>query len=136
MILIGISAGKVLIGVLLISITLLILVIAYRKYLAHLGKGVPQQGNYCVLYSLEKDPAHGELEFYFTTEIPRQVIFEILSEDASLLETIADAEFGTGGHILRYDSRKLANGTYFYQLRTDNQKTMKKFAVSNPSVHA
>jgi len=129
--LIGISVARVLMGVLLVSITVLILVIAYRKYLVHLGKGVPQQQHYCVLYSLEKDPAHGELEFYFTTEVARKVTFEILSEAGELLETITDAEFGTGGHILRYDSKKLANGIYFYRLRTENQQTMKKLVVAN-----
>ena len=115
----------------LVSITIIIAFLAYRKVLNNMKKGGMNLEKYCVLYSLEKNQQTGELEFYFTNEEPKHVTFEILSENNEVLETLADQEYKAGGHIVRYDSTRLSNGTYFYQLRTDNQKTAKKMIVQN-----
>lgn len=131
MILMTYSISKLLIGILLTSITLLILVIAYKKLLAYFGKGNPKKEDYCVLYSLEGDVASGEIEIYFTTEIPKSVTIELLNEDFSLNKEITQRDVTQGGHIVRFDSRVLENGHYYYCLRTDNQKTMKKMRVEN-----
>jgi flagellar hook assembly protein FlgD len=80
---------------------------------------------------LERNEQTGELEFYFTNEEAKHVTFEILSENNEVLETLADKEYKAGGHIVRYDSTRLENGVYFYQLRTDNQKTAKKMIIQN-----
>lgn len=131
MILMTYSISKVLIGILLTSITLLILVIAYKKLLAYFGKGNPKKEDYCVLYSLEGDVASGELEIYFTTETPKSVTIDLLNEDFSFNREITRRDVSQGGHIVRFDSTVLANGYYYYCLRTENQKTMKKMLVEN-----
>lgn len=131
MILMTYSISKVLIGILLASITLLIIVIAYKKLLAYLGKGNPNKADYCVLYKIEGDVATGEIEIYFTTETPKAIFVEILNEDMTLNQEIARREVTKGGHIVRFDSTKLANGYYYYCLQTENQKTMKKMYVKN-----
>ena len=131
MILIGLSFAKVALGVLYTSITIIIVYILYKKLLAYLNKDVPEKALYCELNSLEKDPASGELEFYFTSEATRNIVFEILDENHAPLEIVTEKEYAPGQHIVRYDSRKLPNGAYFYQLRTDNQQTMKKMVVLN-----
>ena len=131
MILMGFSISKVLIGILCVSLALILIYIGYKKLLAYLGKGTPSPNDYCVLYSLEIEPAKGELEFYFTSAVPRSVKIEILSDDLSLNTVIIEKEFSDGGHIIRFDSNTLPNGNYFYCLRTDNQKTMKKMLVQN-----
>jgi hypothetical protein len=114
-----------------VSLALILIYIAYKKLLAYLGKGTPSPNDYCVLYSLEIEPAKGELEFYFTSAVPRSVKIEILNDDLSLNTLIIEKEFSDGGHIIRFDSNTLPNGNYFYCLRTDNQKTMKKMRVQN-----
>ncbi len=127
----GYSISKILIGILCVSLALILIYIAYKKLLAYLGKGTPSPNDYCVLYSLEIEPAKGELEFYFTSAVPRSVKIEILNDDLSLNTVIIEKEFSDGGHIIRFDSNTLPNGNYFYCLRTDNQKTMKKMLVQN-----
>lgn len=132
MILMTYSFGKVAVGILFVSLGLLVLVISYRKLLAYLGKGNPVKEDYCVLYSLDNPTAKGEVELYFTTESKRAVVLELLNKDLGFIEVIREGEFGKGGHIVRFDTTKLSNGEYYYCLRTDNQKTMKKMMVTNP----
>ena len=131
MILMTYSYSKVIIGVLFVSLILLLLAIAYKKFLAYLGKGRIIQEDYCVLYSLEEESAKGEIEIYFTTETSRNAIIELLNEDFSLNTVIKEGEFSEGGHIVRFDTTPLKDGIYFYVLRTDNQKTMKRIQVKN-----
>ena len=131
MILIGFSIEKVLLGVLFVSLALLVLIIAYRKLLAYLGKGSPAPKDYCVLYSIEQDPVVGEVELYFTTTFEKTVKIELLNQDLSVLKILKEGSFTSGGHIVRFDSKEFPNGNYFYRLVTDNQKTFKKMTVSN-----
>lgn len=125
------SFTKISLGVLYTSITIIILYILYRRLLAYMNRGALVKAHYCELESLEKDPAAGELEFCFTSEDTKKVTFEILSADYAPLEVVIEKEFGPGQHIVRYDSTKLANGTYFYQLRTENQQVIKKMTILN-----
>ena len=131
MVLIGFSIERVLLGVLLVSLALLVLIIAYRKLLAYLGKGTPAPKDYCVLYSIEQDPVSGEVEIYFTTTHEKSVRIELLHSDLSVLKILKEDTFSNGGHIVRFDSTELPNGNYFYRLCTDNQKTFKRMTISN-----
>jgi len=131
MILIGLSFTKIALGVLYVSIAVIVFYILYRKLLTYLNREVPDQARYCVLSPLENDPAHGELEFYFTSEETKMVTFEIMKDDHTLLATLADKEFPAGQHIIRFDSTTVPDGPYFYQIRTDNQKTMKRMTIAN-----
>lgn len=126
------SVGKVIISTLVVSLVLLIIYIAYKKIIARVNKGIPDSSEYCVLYSLEQEPASGLLEFYFTCEQEKNVRLELLNEDMTFNTLIAENAFKSGGNIVRFDSTTLANGTYFYCLQTDNQKTMKKVELQNP----
>lgn len=130
-VLMGFSVSKVLLSMLCVTLALLILIIAYRKMLAYFGKSAPSMEDYCILHGLETHPAKGELEFYFTTTKKRNIILEILNDDLTPFSIIQEKEVSEGGHIIRFDSTTIQNGTYFYQLRTDNQKTMKRFTISN-----
>jgi hypothetical protein len=131
MILIGFSIGRVALGVLFVSLSLLVLIIAYRKLLAYLGKGTPSPKDYCVLYSVEQNPVAGEVEIYFTTNVEKQVAIEVYDKDMILLRALKEGLFTQGGHIVRFDSNDFINGDYFYGLRTDNQKTVKKMRIIN-----
>ena len=131
MILMTYSISKVVIGILLTSITLLILIIAYKKLLARLGKGNPIKEDYCVLYNLEESPSQNEVAIYFTCNSERSIILELLSNELTTIQIIAEKIVQEGGHIIRFDTKSIPNGTYFYCLKTDNQKTMKKMIVAN-----
>lgn len=131
MILAGITAGKLIIGILSVSLAVLILVIAYKKLLAHLGKGSLPKEDYCVLYSLEENPSKGTIDFYFTAEKIKEVTIHILDENYNLVREIWKNEAQIGGNIVKFDTHTLSNGNYYYALVSDNQKTMKKMAIAN-----
>jgi hypothetical protein len=96
-----------------------------------MNKGVPNKALYCELNALEQDPAKGILEFYFTSLESKKVSVEILDESYQSIEILADRDFEAGQHIVRYDSTKVSNGVYYYQLKTDNQQTMKMMRILN-----
>lgn len=131
MMILEMSFTRISLGVLYTSITIIIVYLLYKRLLAYLNKGVPEKALYCELNSLENDPAGGELEFWFLARETKNVTFEILNADHSPLEKVVEKEFGPGQHIVRYDSTKLPNGAYFYQLKTDNQQIMKKMNILN-----
>ena len=131
LILLGLSFVKITLGVLYTSITVIVAYILYKRLLRSMNKGVPNKALYCELNALEQDPAKGMLEFYFTSLESKKVSVEILDESYNRVEVLADKEFNAGQHIVRYDSTKVSNGVYYYQLKTDNQQTMKMMRILN-----
>lgn len=131
MILAGITVGKMVIGILSVSLAVLIIVIAYKKLLAYFGKDILPKEDYCVLYSLEENPSIGEIDFYFTADKIKEVTIHILDENYNLVSEIWRNDSTIGGNIVRFDTSSLSNGNYFYALVSDNQKTMKKMAIAN-----
>jgi hypothetical protein len=131
MILVGLNIEKIGVSILFVTLSVLLLIIIYRKIIAYFEKGKIQNENYCFLYRIEKQPVKGEIEFYFTLEEPKFVDFEILNFDFTPYKSLASKEFSKGGHILRMDSTELKNGTYYYQITTENQKTYKKLEIKN-----
>lgn len=116
---------------LFVTLAVLIGMIIYKRIIGKMKQGEVNMNDFCVLYSLEKNEHTGELEFYFTNENPKKVIFEILSESEEVLHKLVDKEYQKGGHIIRFDSKELANGTYFYKLTTENQQTKKRMVINN-----
>lgn len=110
--------------------------ISYKELLRRLGKGIPVKEDYAVLYGLERKTVSGEVEFYFTTEQPRHMVFLLLDRELKQLEVLSEREFETGGHIIRYNTNELANGIYFYCIQSDNQKTMKRMVVQHDNLTA
>ena len=131
MILIAFITWKTVITFMFVTLFILLGMIVYKKYLSKMTKNNLDLTDYCVLYSFERAEQTGELEFYFTNEVTKHVVFEILGEDHKVILTLEDKEFKPGGHLIRFDSKQLANGNYFYQIRTDNQTTMKRMHVMN-----
>jgi hypothetical protein len=118
----------------LASITIITVILLYMRVISKEKGKLITQKKYCVLYSFEENVQQGNLEFYFTNEEMKQVSFELLSEKEEFLELIKEGQFKPGGHIIRFDSTKIKNGVYFYQLRTDNQIIKKKMVVDNLAV--
>jgi hypothetical protein len=131
MVLITYSFGKVVVGILAVSLALLVLTIAYKKFLAYLGKGAPVKEDYCVLYPLEIQPSSGEVKIYFESKKDKQIRIELLKNDLSFHSLISAKEFTSGGNIVTFDTKTVENGNYFYALISENQKTMKKIRIQN-----
>jgi hypothetical protein len=127
----SLTAMEIIVGILIFTLALLVFVISYKKLLAYLGKGSIPKEKYCVLYSLETEPATGDIQFYFTSEVKREVKFQLLDEKYNFIKEIYSKECKSDGNIVPFNTRELQNGTYFYSLVTENQKTMKKMTVIN-----
>ena len=87
--------------------------------------------NYAVLYGLEKQQITGEVEFYFTMDQAKKIIFNILDERMDVQQTLVESDYDSGGHIVRFDTTILPNGIYFYCLQSENQKTMKRMVIQH-----
>ena len=131
MILVGYSFTDVALGILYVSLALLLIAIGYKKLLVYLGKGAVPRKDFCTLYALEEDPASGELEFYFTSEKEREIRLSILDANLDEVKLVVEKLATSGGNIVRFDSTSLSNGQYYFCLKTENQKTMKKMQVLN-----
>lgn len=112
------------------------LYIAYKALLKRFSKGSLKKEDYALLYDLEHKAHSGEIEFYFTIEQPKKVALSILDEQMTSLHLVVDSDFSVGGHIVRFDTKVLPNGVYFYCLMTNNQKTMKKMFVYHDNLTA
>ena len=110
------------------------LYIAYKEVLRRFGKGTINKEAYAVLYELEVERISGEVEFYFTMEQAKEIHFSILDQQMNQLLALADGPYSSGGHIIRFDSNQLKNGSYFYCLETANQKTMKRMIVEHDNL--
>jgi len=136
MILAGLTVTSTLLWILIVSLGVLVLVILYRGILRRMGKGSLVKEHYAVLYGLENTHVTGEIEFYFTIEQPKYMIFCLLDSAMNELQIIAEKQYDSGGHIIRFNTESLSNGVYFYCLRSDNQKTMKRMMVQHDNMTA
>ncbi len=110
------------------------LYITYKSIIKRFSRGTLKKEDYALLFDLESKAQHGEIEFYFTIEQTKKVVFSILNEKMEAIKVVQDKEFPSGGHIVRFDAKELGNGVYFYCLETDNQKTMKKMFVQHDNL--
>ena len=131
MILVGYTWLDVAEGMSFTSLGILLMVMIYKRILKSLSKGAIDKDEYCELYSLEIEPASGELPFYFTSAKEKKVSVSLLDSDMNFLQEIAQQDCKVGGNIIRFDSTQIPNGNYYYCLKTDNQKVMKKMRVLN-----
>lgn len=115
---------------LFVSLLILLGVIAYRALLKKFQRGQVVHKAYCELYNLDQEPAQGELAFYFVCPEVREVRFAIWQFNQVVCE-VAQGTYEKGGHILRFDSTKLANGVYYYGILTADQETKKRMTISN-----
>lgn len=123
-------------GVLMVLIAIMLLYFAYKELIRRFTRGKTIKEDYAFLFPLERETVTGEVEFYFTLDNPRKVAITILDSAMQELTLIVEKDFAKGGHIVRYNSDVLADGIYFYCLRSDNQKAMKRMIVKHDKMSA
>ncbi len=121
-------------GTLIALAAVMMLYVAYKAVIKRFSKGTLKKEDYALLFDLENKVQNSEVEFYFTIEQTKKVVFSILNEKMETVKVVQDKEFPSGGHIVRFDVKELDNGVYFYCLETDNQKTMKKMVVQHDNL--
>ena len=131
MVLVGFSISDVSIGMLWVSLVVLVIYIGYKKLLKYMSRGSINHESYCELYTVEDNPISGEMSFYFTSNEIKKCEMSIYDLSMDIKIDLFNKECPLGGNIIRFDSTKLPNGEYFYQLKTANQKIEKKIAIFN-----
>ena len=96
-----------------------------------MSRGSINHESYCELYTVEDNPISGEMSFYFTSNEIKKCEMSIYDLSMDIKIDLFNKECLLGGNIIRFDSTKLPNGEYFYQLKTANQKIEKKIAIFN-----
>jgi hypothetical protein len=121
---------EMIIEFLIATLIILVAIIAYRFLLRYLSKGSVDQALYCELYSLDLDPACGEISFYFVCPKMTHVTFNIWKTDQVVLQ-LTNKEYEKGGHLLKFQTSELPNDTYYFGIETSKQKTQKRFTILN-----
>lgn len=81
--------------------------------------------------SIEKGNLEGEVFFQLYVPEEVNVKLEILDEADRVLVVVEDKLFLPGNSKISFDTKKLADGEYFYRLSTPHQQTLKKIKISN-----
>ena len=66
------------IDVMVVTLGILGAFVLYKLMLKRMSRGGVDQTAYCTLYSLDKNPASGEVEFYFITPSEMNVAFCVM----------------------------------------------------------
>jgi hypothetical protein len=127
------SITTVALGTLCVSLAVLVIIIAYRKLLRYLGKGHPPKEDYAVLYSIEMQPAMGVIDLYYELKVDKEIEIHLLDINMKDFMMIDKRMATKGGNKVLFDTTKVLSGNYYFELRSDNQKTMKKIRVENPA---
>jgi hypothetical protein len=121
---------EMIIEFLIATLIILVAIIAYRFLLRYLSKGNVDQAQFCELYSIDHEPASGEVSFYFVCPNTIHVTFQIWKADEVVLQLTAK-EYEQGGHLLKFQTTELPNGTYYFGIETSKQKSQKRFTIQN-----
>ncbi|HLV43290.1 MAG TPA: T9SS type A sorting domain-containing protein [Brumimicrobium sp.] len=114
-----------------LSLGILIILIAYRLLVKRMKHGQIEKELYLILHPIEKDPAIGTVPIFFEMHSPMNVEISIFSTNKGLNRVIENKTFKKGGNIIQLDTREFENGFYFYQAKTENQKTRKLIEIRN-----
>ena len=118
-------------GSVLILVASLALYWGYKLLMSYLGKGNITKQVYAKLHNLDHPVVTGEVDFYF--ELPEEdtISFDLLDENDKVLKNFSNTLLKKGNHRYPFLTTDYNNGVYFYQLKTKNQTTTKKFIINN-----
>lgn len=122
---------SVIIPTLLISIGVLIVIILYKKLISKMGEGEIQLAKYAKLYPIERQPAHGKVELFYELEEDKEVEIVLLNMNMDELLSIDKRAAKIGGNKVVFDTTRVENGRYYFELRSNNQKTAKTLIIKN-----
>lgn len=114
-----------------ITFFILIFLIGYRIVVRRMKRGQIEKELYLILHPIEKDPAVGVVPIFMEMNTPMDVEISIFSTDDTIHKVIEEKTYKKGGNIIQLDTRQFENGFYFYQAKSDNQKTRKRIEIRN-----
>ena len=114
-----------------ITLFILIFLIGYRTIVRRMKRGQIEKELYLILHPIEKDPAVGIVPIFMEMNTPMDVEISIFSMDNTVQQVIEHKTYKKGGNIIQLDTRNFDNGFYFYQAKSENQKTKKRIEIRN-----
>ena len=116
-----------------VSLFLLVFFIGYRLLLKRMKAGRANPADFVTLHPLEKIPARGKIQFYFSLGAPKEVTILIYASVGEYREELVSKNFSKGSHLISFDTQKVVDGIYYYELKTNNQKISRVMEIKNLS---
>lgn len=126
-----IDLPKLIINVAWGTLLIIVAIILYRLLLKRLKKGVMDNTGFVVLHRSEKEPAYGDIQLYFSAEKPGNAVFRLYEKNGDKEWILFEGDFKAGNTIVNLDTTTVPNGMYYYEVRTENQKTYKLLEIKN-----
>lgn len=111
----------------------LALYIGFRFMNAYIGrtKKANELPPYAELQTYNEPYARGEFTLFFELPEEDEVKLSLKNIDGQEVKVLKEGKLASGSYPVKVDGRELANGTYYYELQTSNQRTSKKLIVQN-----
>lgn len=114
-----------------ISLALIVFFIFYRRLLNKIKGQTLLEKNFVRLEPLQEEKVNGTIQFFFTADVDKEVLFRIYDAKENHSIILKDELVKKGGHVINFDSTQLPNGLYFYEIKTPNQKSSKVVEIEN-----
>lgn len=114
-----------------ITLFVLLFLVGYRIIVRRMKRGQIEKELYLILHPIEKDPATGIVPIFMEMNTPMNVEISIFSTDDTIHKVLEEKKYKKGGNIIQLDTRNFENGFYFYQAKSENQKTRKRIEIRN-----
>jgi hypothetical protein len=124
------SYYKILFVSLGITVGLFLMFYGYR-YMIRSVKRETSKRSYAKLYNLEGLFATGIVTFHFEIPETGMTRFEICNESLEVILPVFNTEKQEGSHTENFDTTKLPDGKYYYQLTVNGQTIFKLMKIKN-----
>lgn len=114
-----------------ISLALILFFILYRRLLKKIKGQTLLEKNFVRLEPLHEEKVNGTIQFFFTADVDKEVLFRIYDAKEVHSIVLKDEVVKKGGHVVNFDTTQLPNGVYFYEIKTPNQKSSKVVEIEN-----
>jgi len=126
-----IDLPKVILNVTWGTLIVIVAIILYRLLLRRMKKDIIDNKSFLVLHRSEQEPAFGDMQLYFSSDNPGSAVFRLYEKNGDKEWILFDGEFKAGNTIVNFDTKSVPNGWYYYEVKTENQKTFKLLQIKN-----
>jgi hypothetical protein len=84
-----------------------------------------------ILHYVEHFVSKGEIMFHFEIREEQPILLELCNTNLENILTLKNETMTSGSYTVKFDTTTVSNGEYFYCLKGENQRLMKKFEIKN-----
>ncbi|MDG2370680.1 MAG: hypothetical protein P8M12_08550 [Flavobacteriales bacterium] len=86
---------------------------------------------YAKVYELPSSVLSNQVQFGFELAIKTHLTFSVNDDEDKVLVELYNGELEKGVHVFKFDSKKLDNGNYFLQFKSEIQNINRKITIRN-----